>query len=112
MGLEACAIRLKAARLASSMSQIELAAALGYDRSTNISNMETGKNHPNREVMSWLWREKRIDFNFLMAGLYAQLPGDVQDRLFPALEAATSEWDQREGSGQSPAAQRQSQSQK
>lgn len=98
-GLVACAIRLRAARSACGLTQKDVANAIGLGRTTNISNMETALSYPNREIMSFFYREHRIDFNFLMAGLYAQLPGDVQERLFPALEAAASEWDRREDSG-------------
>lgn len=102
----ASAIRLRAARMAAGLSQKQLAKALGMPRTTNISNMERALSFPNREIMSFLWREHRIDFNFLMSGSYAQLPGDVQDRLFAALEVANSEWDQKEGSGRDPASPR------
>lgn len=94
MGIAACAIRLRAARHAADLSQTGLANALGLKRTTNISNMEKALTYPNREVMSYFFREHRIDFNFLMSGHYSQLPGDVQDRLFPALEVAGNEWDQ------------------
>lgn len=96
LSIVACAIRLKAARLMSGQSQMEVARHLGLKRTTNISNMELALSHPNREIMSYFFREHRVDFNFLMSGHYAQLPGDVQERLFPALEVATNEWDQRE----------------
>lgn len=97
IGLVACAIRLRAARLSINLTQLQLAQAIGAKRTTNISNMEQAITYPNRELMSFLWREHRIDFNFMMSGHYAQLPGDVQDRLFPALEVANNEWDQKEG---------------
>lgn len=95
MGIVACAIRLKAARLAAGLAQTQLASALGLKRTTNISNMEKAHSFPNREIMSYFWREHRIDFNFMMVGHYAQLPGDVQERIFPALEVANNEWDQK-----------------
>lgn len=104
MNIVACAIRLRAARVVAKLTQQQLAEALGNKRSTNISNMEKALSFPNREVMRFFFREHRIDFNFMMSGHYAQLPGDVQDQLFPALEAASSEWDQTEGSGQSASA--------
>ncbi|SIT11327.1 helix-turn-helix domain-containing protein [Paracoccus saliphilus] len=94
MGIVACAIRLKAARYAANLMQTELARSLGLKRTTNISNMEKAHTFPNREIMSYFFKEHRIDFNFLMSGHYSQLPGDVQDRLFPALEVANSEWEQ------------------
>lgn len=111
MGIAACAIRLKAARLAVNLSQKELAEALGLKRTTNISNMELALSYPNREVMAYFFTEHRIDFNFLMSGHYSQLPGDVQAALFPALEVSNTEWEQREGSDRHPASLRQTQSQ-
>lgn len=102
MGLEATAIRLRAAFLATGLGQQkELASAAGISK-TVLSNAMAGSTYPNRDVMKYLYRAHRIDFNFVLNGDFAQLPGDVQDRIFPALETATSEWDQREGSGQSP----------
>lgn len=100
MGLEAAAIRLRAARKSISMAQQDLARAAGIGKTT-LNNAEAGLTYVGREVLSYLWRAHRIDFNFLMNGNFAQLPGDVQTALFPALEAATSEWDQREGSSRS-----------
>lgn len=90
-GIVAAAIRLRAARLACNLSQAEVARALGLPRTTNINNMENAVTFPNRDIMEYYFREHRIDYNFLMAGAYSQLPGDVQDRLFPALAAATND---------------------
>ena len=97
MGLAATAIRLRAAFLVTGLRQhLELAKAAGVSK-TVLSNAMAGSTYPNREVMKYLYRAHRIDFNFLMNGDFAQLPGDLQERIFPALEAATNEWDQREG---------------
>ncbi|MZR14247.1 helix-turn-helix domain-containing protein [Maritimibacter sp. DP07] len=92
---EAAALRLRAAREAIQMSQIELGAAVGRGKSA-ISNMEKARSFVSMDVMRYLFREHRIDFNFMMAGLYAQLPGDVQDRLFAELATLNS------GTGQKP----------
>ncbi|WP_206612984.1 helix-turn-helix domain-containing protein [Paenirhodobacter populi] len=110
VGLEACAIRLRASRKVTGLQQKEMAAAAHVSKSV-LNNAEMGLTYPNREIMQYLYREHRIDFNFMMAGLYAQLPGDVQERLFPALEVASNEWDQKERSGRSRTSQRQAQSQ-
>ncbi|MFD1481631.1 helix-turn-helix domain-containing protein [Paracoccus nototheniae] len=97
MGLAATAIRLRAAFLASGLAQQQdLARASGVSK-TVLSNAMSGATYPNREVMKYLYRAHRIDFNFLMNGDFAQLPGDVQQQIFAALEVATSEWDQKEG---------------
>lgn len=100
-GLEACAIRLRAAfRVSGLAKHADLAKAAGVSK-TVLSNAMNGLTYPNREVMSYLYRGHRIDFNFMMIGLFAQLPGDVQTLLFPALEDAAREWDQKEGSDRS-----------
>lgn len=96
MGLEACAIRLRAALKVAGIQAKQLAAETGASK-TVISNAMNGLNHPSRDVMKYFYRAHRIDFNFLMNGDFAQLPGDVQTAIFAALEAATSEWDQRSG---------------
>lgn len=98
MGLVATAIRLRAAFLATGLQQhLDLAKASGVSK-TVLSNAMAGSTYPNRSVMKYLYRAHRIDFNFIMNGDFAQLPGDVQERLFSSLEDATNEWDQREGS--------------
>lgn len=93
---KAASIRSKAARAVSGLSQTSLAQIVGT-RNTTISNIEKGLQFPSRALLQYFYHEQRLDFNFMIAGLYAGLPGDVQDRLFPALEAAHSEWDQKEG---------------
>lgn len=99
-GIAACAIRLRAARSLTGKQAKDLAAECGVSK-TVYSNAENGNSYPNRDVMRHLYRAYRIDFNFMMNGDFAQLPGDVQDALFPALEAANDEWDRRSSSGRS-----------
>jgi transcriptional regulator with XRE-family HTH domain len=99
MGIEACAIRLRAARLVTGLAQKVFAAEAGVG-ATALNNAEAGLTFPSRDVMVYLYRAHRIDFNFVLHGDFAQLPGDVQAKLFPALEAAASAWDQREHSNQ------------
>ncbi|MFC3569176.1 XRE family transcriptional regulator [Paracoccus simplex] len=109
MGLAATAIRLRAAFIVSGLKRHQdLADASGVSK-TVLSNAMAGSTYPNRDLLKYLHRAHRIDFNFMMNGDFAQLPGDVQDRLFAALEVANNEWDQREDSGRSQAAQRTSQ---
>lgn len=98
-GLESCAIRLRAARQFTGLKSKELANACGVSK-TVFSNAENGLTYPGREVMKHLYRAYRIDFNFMMNGDFAQLPGDVQDKLFDALVVAHSEWDRKSSSGQ------------
>lgn len=98
MGLEACAVRLRAAHHLTEISKHkDFADAAGISK-TVLSNAMNGYTYPNREVLSYLYRAHRIDFNFMMLGLFAQLPGDVQAKIFPALELAKREWDQKENS--------------
>lgn len=97
MSLEAMAIRLRAAQKATGLNQKQLAEAAGV-KNTVVSNAQAGMTAPSHPVMRYLYRAHRIDFNFLLHGDFAQLPGDVQEQLFPCLEDATSEWDRRERS--------------
>jgi transcriptional regulator with XRE-family HTH domain len=90
---KAAAIRLKAARLYTGLSQEEFGSKGGVKKAA-IGNIEKGRSFPARPLMTFLFREHRIDFNFLIYGEFAQLPADVQDRLFPLLQDVHSEWDQ------------------
>lgn len=91
--LDAAAARLRAAREVIGLSQEQLGEMVGKRKSA-ISNMEHARSFVSMDVMRYLFREHRIDFNFMIAGQYAQLPGDVQDRLFAALAALSSASDQ------------------
>lgn len=99
IGLEASAIRLRAARKVAGKEQREIAREAGLRGQTPLSNAENGETYPSRQVLATYWQSYRIDFNFMINGDYAQLPADVQDAIFPALEAATREWARREDSG-------------
>ena len=103
VGQAASAIRLIAARMFANMTQAQFADASGVRRQA-LSNMELGLSYPNRQVMKYLYRAHRLDFNFLMHGDFAQLPQDVQDRLFATLAAANSAWDQRQRSDRNQSA--------
>lgn len=105
MGLAACAIRLRAARAVTGLNQQEFAKVCGVSKQV-LNNAEAGLTYPNRSVMKHLYRAYRIDFNFMINGDFAQLPGDVQDRLFEKLVVANDEWDRREGSDPTSAAER------
>lgn len=102
-GLAACAIRLRAARHVTGKMAKELAEEAGVSK-TVYSNAENGLNYPARDIMRHLYRAYRIDYNFMLNGDFAQLPGDVQAQLFPALATANSEWDRKASSdrGQAP----------
>lgn len=89
MSKEACAIRLSAARRTTGLIQTEFATAAGTQPQA-LNNMEKARQFPNRDVMAYLYRAHRIDFNFLMNGDFSQLPMDVQDRLFAELSSENS----------------------
>lgn len=91
----AAAARLRAARAVTGLSQEGLGRAGGVKKAA-VSNAEKGLAFPNRDILVYLFREHRIDFNFMIHGDFAQLPGDVQDQLFAALEAAEHESDRAE----------------
>lgn len=95
---DAAAMRLRAARLVSGLSQEALGAA-GSVKKAAISNAEKGLAYPNRSVLLFLHRDLRIDFNFMIHGDFAQLPGDVQSSIFDALLALEHESDQTHSSG-------------
>lgn len=88
----AVAIRMRAARKVAGLSQQELADRVGR-RISNISNVERAKNLPGWGMMLYFHHSHRIDLNFIMTGAYAQLPGDVQEVLFPALREVTEATD-------------------
>ncbi len=102
MGLEACAIRLIAARLLSGATQKDLADQVGVKKTT-WNNMEAGLSYPSRPAMRLAYRTLRLDFNFMMNGDWAQLPADLHARLFECLALAEHEWDRKRGSDQSQA---------
>lgn len=98
----AASLRLRAARKMIGFTQEQLAEAGGVKKSA-VTAMERGRSFPNRGILVFLYREYRIDFNFMIAGAYAQLPGDVQAQLFDALSDAHDELDQTANSGPSQA---------
>jgi transcriptional regulator with XRE-family HTH domain len=76
--------RLLAARTCVGMSQDQVGAIIGKGKAA-VSHMENGRAYPHRAVLLFFYRQHRIDFNFFMNGDFAQLPADVQDRLFAAI---------------------------
>jgi transcriptional regulator with XRE-family HTH domain len=75
--------RLRAARVITGLSQKDFAALLDLKPQTYNSQEKRGA--PSIDVMQHLYRAHRVDFNFILHGDFAQLPGDVQDELFAAL---------------------------
>lgn len=95
------AYRLLAARKAVGLGQDQLAHDMGEGMTKQkLRNAEKADNEPPKSLMRYFYRSHRIDFNFLIHGDFSQLPGDVQDRLFPVLEALSNALDQKEDLGQ------------
>ena len=84
---QACATRLSAARAATGLSKTEFCKAAGVSL-TSFLNAEAARSYPSRKVMLYLYRDHRIDFNFVLHGDFQQLPADVQLKLFNALSGA------------------------
>ena len=91
---EACGLRFRAALRALNMSQTAF-ARLTKQKQGAISNAMRGANFPSRESMEHLYRAYGIDFNYIMIGAVGSVPGDMQMRLYVALEASASEQDQK-----------------
>lgn len=81
---EACAIRLTAAWKATGLSKTQFCKDAGVSLNSML-NAQSALNYPSREVMLYLYRSHRIDFNFIIHGDFHQLPGEVQDALYRAL---------------------------
>lgn len=83
---EACCKRLLAARMTTGLSQTDFAGQVGYSPQS-INNLESrSENYPNRKLIHALYELFRVDYNFIYAGEFAQLPADLQDKLFSALD--------------------------
>jgi hypothetical protein len=77
--------RLLAARKTIEKQQKEVANEVGL-KITTFNSQET-RGAPSIKTMRYYHRLHRIDFNFILHGDFAQLPHDVQERLFVALAA-------------------------
>jgi hypothetical protein len=88
--VEACAHRLRAAIRSSYRTVTAFAEASGQTQQA-VSNALGGANYPSHKGMLRLFWADRIDFNFSMVGDVRDLPGDVQLRLYVALEALENE---------------------
>ncbi len=101
MSRDAMAYRLKAAREATGMGPKALADHMGEGMTKQkLGNAERGDNEPPKALMRYFYRAHRIDFNFLIHGDFAQLPADVQERLFDVLEASANARDPGQDSDQ------------
>lgn len=92
---QAAGVRLRAARFYVDLGQLELGKAAGVTKSA-ISNCERGDSYPSRKLMRYFYRNHRIDYNYFIDGEWIDLPGSVQEKLFPLLKTAHSELDQEE----------------
>lgn len=102
MGRDAIAYRLRAARTATGLGLEVLARDMGEGMTKQkLRNAEKADNYPSNALMRYYYRAHRIDFNFIIHGDFAQLPADVQARLFAALEAESNALDRKAGSDQS-----------
>lgn len=91
----AMALRVLAARRAVGMGQDQLARDMGEGMTKQkLRNAEKADNDPPKTLMRYFYRAHRIDFNFLLHGDFAQLPADVQGRLFAELEVLSNGLDQ------------------
>lgn len=82
--IEACAIRLSAARKAIGMAQQAMAEAAQV-KATALNNAEKARNYPNMATMLYLHRYHGIDFNFMIAGDYSRLPAALVPAIFDTL---------------------------
>lgn len=82
---EAIAVRLRAARSLGGGNQAEFAKEIGL-APTTYNSQET-KGRPSLDVLHYLYRNYRVDYNFILYGDFLQLPGDVQNALFASLRA-------------------------
>lgn len=83
---EAVAVRLRAAReVAGFKRQRDFAEALNLKYQTYHSQEKKGR--PSPSTVRFLYRNHRVDFNFVYNGDFLQLPGDVQMALEAALRA-------------------------
>lgn len=86
MDKDACAVRLRAAREFTGMSQKEFAEQ-SDQRASAINNSERGLSYPSRKTMRFLYRGYKIDFTFILHGDFSQLPSDVSGPLLDFLAA-------------------------
>ena len=80
---KAIAWRLKAAETLSGEKQKEVAASIGLKPQTLNSQIVKGR--PSISLMTYYYRNHRVDFNFILFGDVVHLPGDVQKRLLAIL---------------------------
>lgn len=90
---EAIRVRMLAARKSIGMKQQEVAAEVGLKGTT--FNSQEMRGAPSMKTLRYYHRQHRIDFNFILHGDFAQLPLDVQERLFAQLSGEETTTDQK-----------------
>lgn len=86
MSEAAVAKRLRAARIVAGFDHAkDFAEALEIPYQTYYSQETKGR--PSKQTVGWLYRNHRIDFNFVFFGDLFHLPGDVRTALETALAA-------------------------
>lgn len=83
--MEAASLRLRASREAIGLSQEQVGVEIGRKKPA-ISAMENARSYPSWGIMSYFYKQHRIDFNFLVMGDFRGLPADVSERIFAELE--------------------------
>ena len=76
---EAIHRRLVATRLATNMSQKDLAAHAGIKYTTFRSQEQSGA--PSVKMMSYYLANYQVDFNFILGGDPSRLPSDIRDAI-------------------------------
>ncbi len=72
VSIEACAHRLSIVLEALGISQSDLASAVGFQNSS-ITNMVKARQFPSRDVMTYLYFQYGVDFNYMFVGDVANL---------------------------------------
>lgn len=83
---EACGYRIGLAVKSLGVTQLELSRRIGVT-STTLNNMVKGRQIPSTKVMHFLNDKHGIDYNFVIAGIYKQLPHQVVSDLFETSSA-------------------------
>lgn len=81
---EAIHKRLVAARMMTGLSQKELAAKVGLKYTTFRSQEQSGA--PSVRLMSYFLAAFQVDYNFILGGDPARLPGDVLQEILKHLD--------------------------
>jgi transcriptional regulator with XRE-family HTH domain len=84
--MRAAGLRLRAVREALDKTQDQMAEEIGVERNA-YANWEGGTRTPQVAAMVRLLRVQRISLDWIYAGVFGALPGDLQPRIFAAANA-------------------------